>query len=97
MIRTDLSPHSALYLLHSALLPSVRRPNPRRRQLPKVVVRVAEVEADAAAGPADLALDGDAALREPGAPRFEILGGDGESEVDGTGAVVGRDGAAGER
>src|SRR5215213_8402144 len=48
---------------------SIVGPDTRRRQLHRAIVRIAEIEAEAAALPGDAALDADAEFRKPRLPR----------------------------
>src|ERR1043165_803092 len=75
-------------------LRSVGRPKSRRSELDRAMVRIAEVDAGAAALPRHAALDRDAERREPRFPRGEILAIDREGEVSGPAGLVTGDDAA---
>src|SRR5262249_13694013 len=73
---------------------SIDRPQARRRQLEQMPIRVAEVDAHAAAGPLGAAFDRNPMLAEPLFPVRQSLSLDGKRDVQRTVAIVRRDGTA---
>lgn len=74
--------------------PSIDRPDSRRREFDEVVVRVAEIQARAAALHPDHAFDGNALFFQMPRPVLLFPGGDGEGQMQVAVAVVRRDRAA---
>ena len=66
----------------------IRRPNPRRCELHRALVRIPEIEADAAAIPSDAAFDGNAELGKARLPGGNVRRVDGEREMYRSAAVV---------
>src|SRR5215469_3521598 len=73
----------------------VSRPEARRCQFKQVAVRIAEINAVAAARPMGAAFDRDTGLIEAAFPGFPFVRGDGKSHVNRTMPVVRGNGAAG--
>src|SRR5215831_3139623 len=74
----------------------ISRPQAGRGQFEQVAVRIAEINAVAAARPMGASFNRDAGFFEAPFPGLPFVGGDGKSHVDGTLPVVRRYSAAGE-
>src|SRR5690349_21575863 len=70
---------------------SIVGPKPRRRQFQKMPVRIAQIEADAALRPCHAALDRDTPAFEPLDPIRELVGCDGEGDMQRARTVMARD------